>query len=122
MPRSLAPRDILIVEDDLILALDMQEAALRLGVAVARTASSVAEALDMIAARAPDFALLNVSLGSESSLAIADPLDALDVRFGFVTGYGAHAPQLLRFADRPKLIKPYTADEFAAMLGNWNAG
>jgi ActR/RegA family two-component response regulator len=117
----LLPRDILIVEDDLILALDMQEAALRLGVAVARTASSVAEALDMVAARAPDFALLNVNLGSESSFAIAERLDALNVRFGFVTGYGAHAPQLLRFGERPKLIKPYTADEFAKMLKQWDA-
>jgi ActR/RegA family two-component response regulator len=121
-PGAQLPRDVLIVEDDLILALDMQEEALRLGVATVRTAGSVREALDMIDARTPDFALLNISLGNESSIAVAERLDALNVRFGLVTGYGRHSPQLERFADRPKLIKPYAANELATMLRHWDDG
>jgi len=42
-----------------------------------RTAASVARALEMIAYRAPDFALLDVGLVHEKSFAIAERLDAM---------------------------------------------
>lgn len=51
------PRDLLIVEDDVIIAIDLEQTVAELGVALARTASNVAQALAMIAERAPDFAL-----------------------------------------------------------------
>jgi len=116
------PGDVLIVEDDLLIALDVEETILRLGVKTSRTAASVSQALEMIADRKPDFALLNVSLGHETSLAVADRLDALKVSFGFLTGYGARAAPLPRFRDKPKLSKPYSTDTLAAMLRNWKSG
>ena len=48
------PNDVLIVEDDPIIALDFEDTILGFGVTAVRTASSVARALDMIAERAPD--------------------------------------------------------------------
>ncbi len=42
-----------------------------------RTAASVAKALELIADRAPDFALLDVGLVHEKSFAVAERLDAL---------------------------------------------
>ena len=61
MPAAL-PNDVLIVEDDPIIALDFEDTILGFGVKRVRTAASVARALELIADRAPDFALLDVGL------------------------------------------------------------
>ena len=49
---SAFPEDVLIVEDDLIIALDFEETILDFGVKTVRTAASVARALKLIADRA----------------------------------------------------------------------
>ena len=85
------PNDVLIVEDDPIIALDFEDMILGFGVTTVRTAGNVARALDMIAERAPDFALLDVGLIREKSFAVAERLDALKIPYIFVTGYGADA-------------------------------
>src|ERR1700737_637603 len=56
------PSDVLIVEDDPIIALDFEDTILGFGVKTVRSAGSVAKALDMIADHPPDFALLDVGL------------------------------------------------------------
>ena len=82
------PDDVLIVEDDPIIALDFEDTILGFGVKTVRTAGSVAKALKMIADRAPDFALLDVGLVREKSFAIAERLDVLKIPYVFVTGSG----------------------------------
>jgi len=113
------PADVLIVEDDMIIALDLEEMVLHLGVKTARIAASVAEALEVIFQRTPEFALLDVGLRDETSLAVADRLDALGVPFAFLTGYGARAFPLPRFRDRPKIEKPFSRAALANALRNW---
>ena len=81
-----------------------------------RTAASVAKALELIADRAPDFALLDVGLVHEKSFAVAERLDALKVPFVFVTGYGNAGAFPARFADAPKLPKPCSTDALRALL------
>jgi hypothetical protein len=71
-PAPVMPQDVLIVEDDPIIALDFEDTILGFGVKAVRTAGNVARALDLIADRAPDFALLDVSLTREKSFAIAE--------------------------------------------------
>jgi CheY-like chemotaxis protein len=110
------PDDVLIVEDDPISALDIEDTILGFGVKTIRTAGSVAKALEMIADRAPDFALLDVGLVREKSFAIAERLDALKIPFAFVTGYGADVRLPPAFADRPRLPKPFTTDALQALL------
>jgi CheY-like chemotaxis protein len=110
------PGDVLIVEDDPIIALDFEDTILGFGVKTIRTAGNVARALAMIADRAPDFALLDVGLVREKSFAIAERLDALKIPFVFVTGYGADVRLPPAFADRPRLEKPYSSDALRALL------
>lgn len=110
------PDDVLIVEDDPIIALDFEDTILGLGVKTVRTAGSVAKALEMIADRAPDFALLDVGLIREKSFAIAERLDALKIPFAFVTGYGADVRLPPAFTDRPRLPKPFKIDALQALL------
>jgi CheY-like chemotaxis protein len=110
------PDDVLIVEDDPIIALDFEDAILGFGVKTVRTAASVARALEVIAERAPDFALLDVGLVHEKSFAIAERLDSLKIPFVFVTGYGPKVAFPAAFAHRPTLEKPYSAGGLKALL------
>lgn len=110
------PDDLLLVEDDPIIALDFEDTILGLGVRTVRTAGSVAKALQMIADRAPDFALLDVGLGREKSFAIAERLDALKIPFAFVTGYAAEVKVPAAFSDRPRLPKPCSTEALEAVL------
>jgi DNA-binding NtrC family response regulator len=110
------PDDVLIVEDDAIIALDFEDTMLGFGVKTVRTAASVAKALEMIADRAPDFALLDVGLAHEKSFAIAERLDALKIPFAFVTGYGSAGAFPVAFAHTPTLSKPCSTDALQALL------
>lgn len=118
-PPASLPSDVLIVEDDLIIALDLEETIREVGVQASRTAANVAEALEFIAARAPDFALLDIGLQGETSLAVAERLDVLGVPFAFLTGYGARAMPLPRFGDRPRIEKPFSSAALTIVLRNW---
>jgi CheY-like chemotaxis protein len=110
------PDDVLIVEDDPIIALGLEDTILGFGVKMVRTAASVARALDMIADRSPDFALLDVGLVREKSFAIAERLEALKIPFVFVTGYGADVRLPPAFAQRPRLAKPCPTEALEAVL------
>jgi CheY-like chemotaxis protein len=113
------PDDVLIVEDDPIIALDFEDTIVGFGVKTVRTAGSVARALEMIAERSPDFALLDVGLVREKSFAVAERLDGLKIPFVFVTGYGAGVGLPAALARRPRLPKPCSTDALEAMLRSW---
>jgi CheY-like chemotaxis protein len=110
------PSDVLIVEDDPIIALDFEDTLLGFGVKTVRTAGSVAKALFMIEKRPPDFALLDVSLIRENSFAVAERLDSLKIPFAFVTGYGADARLPAAFNGKPRLPKPSSTEALQALL------
>jgi CheY-like chemotaxis protein len=110
------PTDVLLVEDDPIIALDFEDTILGLGVKNVRTAAGVARALQMIADRAPDFALLDVSLVREKSFAIAERLDALKIPFAFVTGYSSEVRLPEAFMGRPRLLKPCSTEALETAL------
>lgn len=112
------PNDVLIVEDDPIIALDFEDTILGLGVKTVRAAANVAKALELIADRPPEFALLDVSLIREKSFAVAERLEALKIPFAFVTGFGADVRLPTAFACKPRLPKPYSTDALEALLKN----
>jgi CheY-like chemotaxis protein len=110
------PNDILIVEDDPIIALDFEDTLLGFGVKNVRTAGNVARALALIDERPPDFALLDVSLAREKSFAVAERLDALNIPYAFVTGYGVDARLPAAFTGKPRLPKPYSTEALQVLL------
>jgi CheY-like chemotaxis protein len=121
-PHDGMPGDVLIVEDDPIIALDFEDTILGFGVKSVRTAGNVAKALEMIAERAPDFALLDVGLVREKSFAVAERLDELKIPFIFVTGYGADVRLPPAFRNTPRLPKPYSSDALRALLKRQSGG
>ncbi len=116
------PADVLVVEDDPIIALHFEDTILELGVKSVRCAASVAAALAMIADRVPEFALLDVGLVREKSFAIAERLEALKIPFAFVTGYAADVGVPANFSNRPRLPKPFSSEALGALLNNHAGG
>jgi CheY-like chemotaxis protein len=114
-PPNGLPHDVLIVEDDPIIALDFEDTILGFGVKSVRCSGNVADALTMIEARVPDFALLDVGLAREKSFDVAAKLAKLNIPFAFVTGYGGDRVDAI-FADRPRLPKPCSSDALLAVL------
>lgn len=112
------PNDVLVVEDDMLIALDTTETIESFGVS-ARAARNVAGALDMIAARAPDFVLLDIGLVREKSFAVAEQLKSLKIPFAFVTGYSGPAAVPADFARYPVLRKPYLREALLDTLRKW---
>ncbi len=110
------PSDVLIVEDDLLIALDLEATVASLGVPSVRTASNIAGALRAIAEHAPDFAFLNIDLGPEQSFPVAERLRALGIAFVFVSGYRHDDRIPTHLTDIRRLEKPYSAEEIADAL------
>ena len=109
------PGDVLVVEDDPIISLYFEDTILGFGARTVRTAASVARALELIAERAPDFALLDVGLARGKSFDVADRLVAMKIPFAFVTGYGGDRVDAA-YAAWPHLSKPCSSDALLAAL------
>lgn len=123
-PREEPPADLLngerllLVEDSLIIALDAEDIATRLGAAEVMTAASVDAALDLIAAQPPTVAILDINLGSTTSFAIADALLERRIPFMFATGYGEQAQFPDQHRGRAVVQKPYTMENIARALAD----
>jgi CheY-like chemotaxis protein len=110
------PDDVLVVEDDPIIALDFEDTLLRFGVKTVRTAGSVARALQFIDERAPAFVVLDIGLVREKSFAVAERLATLGIPFAFVTGYSPDVALPPALANKPRLPKPCTSEALEAVL------
>jgi CheY-like chemotaxis protein len=116
------PGDVLVVEDDPIIAIDFEDTILGFGVKTVRTAGNVVRALELIAEKTPDFALLDVGLlRGEKTFAIAERLNALEVAYVFITGYGADVRLPPEFTDKPRLTKPCSTQALEAALRRWRS-
>ena len=81
-------RRILVVEDDFIIASDLQSWLEEQGFMVLGPAPSTEDALALLrAASLPDAAVLDINLGDEEVFPVADALRAANVPFVFMTGY-----------------------------------
>jgi two-component sensor histidine kinase len=107
---------ILIVEDEPLVAMQLQAELERAGLRVVGPVGSLALGMAAVANELFDAALLDVSLGREISTPIADRLLDKRIPFAFATGYAdvgllpAHLRRIVR------LSKPYAADEVRQVL------
>ena len=110
----LSGKRVLVVEDEMLVAMQIEDMLSELGCASITLAATVDKALDSIAANSFDLATLDVNLDGTRSFAIAEALSNRDVPFAFSTGYGFDEG----FGDRPVLNKPYNFAQFKAVLSN----
>jgi CheY-like chemotaxis protein len=97
---------VLVVEDEFLIALDIEQILAGLGCIVIGPAPSVARALALIDREAPDFAILDVNLGRERSAPVAEALRARGVPFALATGHNSRQLPEAVFLDAPHLGKP----------------
>jgi len=64
----------------------------------------------------PTLAILDVNLGEETSLPVAERLADLGVPFLFATGYGEQLDLPDRFAAVPIAQKPYNVRDLSALV------
>lgn len=114
---SASPRlkevELLLVEDQMLIAADVEAMLAEHGIEKVTTTPSVAEAFRKLKEFTPDAAILDVNLGSDTSLSIAEELMRRDVPFVFATGYSDRAAIPARFSV-PVVRKPYEA---AVLIG-----
>jgi len=109
---------VLIVEDEIIVALFLEDLLTEFGYEVA----GVAGQLDDAMARAPDYdvAVLDVHLNGRDVFDFADNLAARGTPFVFATGYGERGiPE--RHSGRPVLQKPFQPGELKRALAQITA-
>ena len=111
----LARKRILVVDDDYLLALDLETFLRDEGCVVVGPVATVESALVAIADKAPDFAILDLDLDGTSSTRIADRLAARGIGFLFISG---HSADMLppAHAQRRFLQKPWNDDELREVL------
>jgi light-regulated signal transduction histidine kinase (bacteriophytochrome) len=112
----LAGRTVLLVEDNMIIALDSEDALHALGAKQVLTASSNARAATLVADGRIDFAILDFNLGFETSLPVADLLQRKNIPFVFATGYGDGLDLPKDLADVALLKKPFNKDTLGAAI------
>ena len=86
--RPLDGLTVLLVEDNLIVALECEDMLRLLGARTVRTASTVATASQILKSERVHFAVLDINLGGESSLDLATQIRAMEIPFVFASGYG----------------------------------
>ena len=104
---------VLIVEDEIVVALFMEDILAEFGYSVAGVVSRLDEAM----ARESDFdlAVLDVHLNGKSVFDFADKLAGSGTPFVFATGYGERRiPD--RHKGRPVLQKPFSPDDLKRAL------
>ncbi|GAN69053.1 response regulator [Acetobacter orleanensis] len=104
---ALRDMSILIVEDQFLIAMDVEQALAEHGLTQVRTVSSVREAMQAIRSKRPDLALLDFNLGEETSADIAQALHEANIPFLFATGHARRSMIPTEFQDVPVVRKPY---------------
>jgi CheY-like chemotaxis protein len=97
---------LLVVEDEMLIAMTIEDVLTDLGCIVIGPASSVAKAMDFLEKHEIDGAILDLNLKGEQAIPVAQALQKRGTPFFFLTGYGTTGPNQAMF-DAPTLPKPF---------------
>jgi two-component sensor histidine kinase/CheY-like chemotaxis protein len=100
---------VLILEDQLVIAVGLEQILADALVEDVITASSEAETMKLLASRRPDVAVLDINLGTGTSIAVAEELTRKNIPFLFATGYGDSISIPAHLKHVPVVRKPYDA-------------
>lgn len=110
---SLSTKRILILEDDVLLALDAAETIEEMGAVVVGPAHRIESAMTLLDSEQPHAALLDVNIAGSSSAEVAARLLRSGVPFVLATGYGAQHDIP---GSRTVIDKPYNRKQLQAAL------
>jgi two-component SAPR family response regulator len=107
---------ILLLEDDLLLAMDMEDHLLQTGHKIVGPFGRIVDALDAIPRNALDGAIVDLNLHGELSFPVIEALQERDVPVIICSGY-AELPELKgRLKGLPMLPKPWNAQKLNRMM------
>jgi CheY-like chemotaxis protein len=111
--------DVLIIEDEPVVALDLERLVEDLGHRVLGVASTHSQAVELVRERAPGLVLADVRLadGSSGIEAVSEILESYDAPVVFITAF----PERLLTGERPEpaflITKPFNDDTVKALIG-----
>ena len=111
--------DVLIIEDEPVIAADIEALVTELGHAVVDIAATRTEAVDAVARKTPGLVLADIQLadGSSGIDAVKDILNRFDVPVIFITAF----PERLLTGERPEptflITKPFQPETVKAAIG-----
>ena len=101
---------VLIVEDDVLLALHLEDLLTALGHEVVGQATRIEMAMELARKSDLDFAVLDINVAGTKSFPVADILRQRGIPFAFATGYGVDGlTDGYRYF--PVLQKPYAQED-----------
>ncbi|WP_082537240.1 MULTISPECIES: response regulator [unclassified Aureimonas] len=106
---------VLVVEDEMMIAMLVEEMVQDLGHTVVGVAMRLETALELAREADIDLAVLDVNLGDAKSFPVAAILRARGIPFLFATGYGRKGI-VEEFADSVVLNKPYQTTDLEKAL------
>lgn len=109
-------RAALVVEDNMIIAMEAEEILRDLGYGDCHVCGSVRGALQIMADHPIAFALLDIDLGNETSEEVAASLRANGTPFIFASGYDEFPALAQDLTSVPVVTKPYTSKDIAAAM------
>lgn len=101
-------RSILVVEDDPLLAMDLEWTLKQAGFAVIGPAITTEEAFDLLREHTPDLTVLDLNLGSEMAFPVADHLANAAIPFLILSGHSRWMVPV-QHRSRPFVQKPCAA-------------
>ena len=112
---SLTGRRVLLVEDQMVIAMEIEDVLLELGCVVVGPVGRLEAAVRLAREEALDAAILDVNLGGEKVFPVAEALQTRSIPFIFSTGYGEAAlPEKWRGLLR--LDKPFRRAQLETLL------
>ena len=110
---------ILVVEDSYLIAVGLVRQLTEFGHTVVGPTASVNEALHLLSQQPVDAAILDISLGNNTtSESIARRLVELGRPFVFLTGHSADDAVPIEFSSHQRLLKPLDEDELYSAVCN----
>jgi CheY-like chemotaxis protein len=103
---ALRGRRVLVVEDEMLVAMEFENLLQRQGCAVLGPAPTVDRALGLLEHDQPDAALLELKLHGQPATAVAVALKTRGVPFVLVTGYGEAQSSEPELQGAPRVDKP----------------
>jgi CheY-like chemotaxis protein len=106
---------VLLVEDQMIVAMQIEDMLRAAGCEVVGPVDTVHAAITLAREKALDLAILDINLDGEKVYPAAEELQARGIPFIFATGYGESTlPE--KWRDQPRLSKPFRREQLEQPL------
>ena len=111
-------RAVLLVEDNMLIAIEMENQLKQFGFSTVDSAPTVDRAMKLLGRSTNPYqvCLLDINLKTENSFAIAERLLQTQTPFAFVSGYDSKHPVPDNLKDIPLLKKPVDVGKLSRML------